>query len=309
MARRHESLGGLKSDMSQLQATSNSVFAGWKPLRCVYVGGCQIAIATLLLIGSARCETLTISVNDEGGEPLPSRIHLKNARGEVQTADQLPSWRDHFVCPGQATVKVEPGRYRYQIERGPEFTRAVGEIEVEAGIATPLSVQLKRIAHLREQGCFYADLHVHRPPQDIELLMQAEDLDFAPVITWWNRTNLWRGRALPSPVIRQFDNGRLYDLMAGEDERGGGALLYFGLSKPLKIDHAARESPSPLEFVQQARAQQPNVWIDIEKPFWWDVPIWIASGQMNSIGIANNHMNRSGMLPNEAWGKPRDTER
>src|SRR6185503_1387152 len=47
-------------------------------------------------------------------------------------------------------------------------------------------------------------------------------------------------------------------------------------------------------------------WIDIEKPYWWDVPVWLASGQMNSIGIANNHMCRSRMYPDEAWGKPRD---
>src|SRR6185436_5004003 len=58
-----------------------------------------------------------------------------------------------------------------------------------------------------------------------------------------------------------------------------------------------------------ARRQNPNVWIDIEKPFWWDVPIWLATGQANSIGLANNHMHRSGMYPNEAWGRPRDTKR
>src|SRR5207302_5270525 len=34
-----------------------------------------------------------------------------------------------------------------------------------------------------------------------------------------------------------------------------------------------------------------------------------ASGEMNSLGIANNHMCRSQMYSNEAWGKPRDTKR
>lgn len=252
---------------------------------------------------------LTIQVRGEDGALLPSRIHLKNSRGEVQRAAALPFWNDHFVCEGQASVDVEPGRYRYEIERGPEFTRATGEIDVDRGRVNSLSVELRRIANLRQQGWYSADLHIHRSPDEIELLMKAEDLDFAPVITWWNRQNRWRDRPLPTPVLRQFDNGRLYHLMAGEDERGGGALLYFGLTKPLKIDDAQRESPSALDFVQAARAQQRNVWIDIEKPFWWDVPIWIASGQMNSIGIANNHMYRSGMLPNEAWGRPRDTQR
>jgi hypothetical protein len=64
-----------------------------------------------------------------------------------------------------------------------------------------------------------------------------------------------------------------------------------------------------MKFVGDARQQNPNVWIDIEKPFWWDVPVWLASGQMNSIGVANNHMCRSQMYANEAWGKPRDANR
>ena len=64
-----------------------------------------------------------------------------------------------------------------------------------------------------------------------------------------------------------------------------------------------------MHFVHEARAQNRQVWVDIEKPFWWDVPTWLATGQMNSVGIANNHMCRSSMYPNEAWGKPRDTGR
>jgi hypothetical protein len=52
-----------------------------------------------------------------------------------------------------------------------------------------------------------------------------------------------------------------------------------------------------------------DVWIDIEKPFWWDVAQWLASGKMASIGLANNHMCRSQMSETEAWGKPRVVDR
>jgi hypothetical protein len=97
--------------------------------------------------------------------------------------------------------------------------------------------------------------------------------------------------------------------MAGEDERGGGALLFFNLNEPLPITKATREYPSPMKFVEEARQRNKAVWIDVEKPFWWDAPVWLASGQMDSIGIANNHQCRSTMLANEAWGKPRDRNR
>ncbi len=106
----------------------------------------------------------------------------------------------------------------------------------------------------------------------------------------------------------RFDGNRFYDVMAGEDEREGGALLFFHLRRPLALAGSGREYPSPLHFAAQAK-RQPGAWIDVEKPFWWDVPTWLASGQVDSIGLANNHMCRDRMYENEAWGKPRDAGR
>src|SRR5262249_38287105 len=141
-----------------------------------------------------------------------------------------------------------------------------------------------------------------------ELLMQAEDLHVAPVITWWNNNSEWRNRAIPANPLVQFDGDRLYHQMGGEDERAGGALLFFNLPRPLPITGAEREYPSPMKFLAEARRQE-TAWIDIETRFWYDTPVWGASGMVNSIGIAHNHMNRDGVLPNEAWGRARDQNR
>jgi hypothetical protein len=138
--------------------------------------------------------------------------------------------------------------------------------------------------------------------------MQAEDLHVAPVITWWNQRNFWADRKPPAQPLLTFDGNRYAHVLAGEDEREGGALLYFHLPRPLAIAGAGREYPSPLKFVAEARRHK-GVWIDVEKPFWWDVPVWLASGQVDSVGLANNHMCRSQMSESEAWGKPRDTKR
>jgi hypothetical protein len=252
---------------------------------------------------------LQIAIDDVDDNPLPCRIHLIDQQGVAQKVDGLPFWHDHFVCSGRATVSLATGKYDYAIERGPEYRRATGQVEIADGDDRKLNVKLERIASLRDAGRYSGDLHVHRPIDQIEQLMRAEDLDFAPVITWWNNRDLWKGQTVPDRVARQFDGHRIYTVMAGEDEREGGALLYFGLKSPLAIATDDRELPSPMQFVSAARMLNPNVWIDIEKPFWWDVPVWLASGQMNSIGVANNHMCRSQVYPSEAWGKPRDAAR
>ncbi len=238
-------------------------------------------------------------------EPIAGRIHLADAAGKPVLCDRLPSFRDHFSCPGQATLTLPSGRYTYAMERGPEYSRAGGSFDVKAGATAGVSGTLKRIADLASKGWWSGDLHVHRPVKDMQLLMQAEDLHIAPTLTWWNKSNAWAGSRPPKNRVLQFDDDRFCDILGGEDERQGGAFMYFRMHTPVDITQAEPEYPCALHFVEQAM-QQPGAWVDIEKPFWWDVPVALAYGYGDSIGLLNNHCWRSQMLDNEAWGKPRD---
>jgi len=60
-------------------------------------------------------------------------------------------------------------------------------------------------------------------------------------------------------------------------------------------------------FLGQADAL--GFWPENEKPFWWDAPLWLATGKVRSVGIAQNHMHRGGVLDSEACGRPRDLQR
>ena len=242
------------------------------------------------------------------GKPVPCRIHVKDTAGKPVRAAGLPFWRDHFVCAGTAQLELSPGDYSYEIDRGTEYLVTTGTVKVTDSGTQTATNRLRRLANLSKEGWWSGDLHVHRPVSEIELLMQAEDLHVAPVITWWNKLNLWNGRALPANPLVRFDGDRLYHVMGGEDERNGGALMYFNLKGPLDIAGSGREYPPQMKFLEEAR-QHPGVWVDIEKPFWYDVPVWLASGKVDSIGIAHNHMQRGGVLANEAWGRPRDKQR
>jgi hypothetical protein len=268
-------------------------------------------LASLVLVGlvaPADAAQVEIVVRDKKSrQPVPCRIHLKNAAGKPQRAPDLPFWFDHFVCPGQVNLELDAGKYRIEIERGPEYSRLAESLEIQ-GKAAKFMFEVERLVDLSAKGWWSGDLHVHRPVAAMELLMRAEDLHVAPVITWWNKQDLWAGKKIPADPLVRFDGNRFYHVMAGEDERQGGALLYFNLRKPLAIASPNREYPSPMKYVAEARLNE-DVWIDIEKPFWWDVALWLASGRMNSIGLANNHMCRDRMYESEAWGKPRPVER
>ena len=88
------------------------------------------------------------------------------------------------------------------------------------------------------------DTHVHRPVEDMELLLRAEELHVAPVITWWNNRNAWADVPLPADPLKKFDGQRFANILAGEDEREGGALLFFHLPRPLALAGSSREYPS-----------------------------------------------------------------
>lgn len=270
------------------------------------------ALAIVGLSGSlARASggrlALTI-VDSATGQPVACQVYLKNAAGVPQRAKRLPFYRDHFVCDGKLTLDLPRGQYTFEVERGPEYAPASGHFTIEDFADDDHRLELRRVVDLTAEGWWSGDLHIHRDLKDLERLARAADLHVAPVITWWNEKNAWARREPPEETVRQFGEDLVSDLLAGEDERGGGALLYFGLKRPLAISDAEREFPGSLEFARQARAEGVR-WIDAEKPFWWDFPVWVAAEAIDSVGLVHNHLHRDEVLDNEAWGRPRDRRR
>src|SRR5262245_42094787 len=175
----------------------------------------------------------------ENDRPVPFRIHLKDAAGKpVKVAPIHPAWKDHFVVKAGAHVELPDGEYTVEAERGPEYEAWSRTVRVRAGAEKGVRIDFKRIVDLKSEGWWSGELHVHRPLADIELLMAAEDLHVAPVITWWNSKDLWEGKEIPAELVKRFDSDRFYHVMAGEDEREGGALMFYGLPRPLALPGA-----------------------------------------------------------------------
>src|SRR5262245_53738044 len=93
-----------------------------------------IVAAVLVARGEAAAGTGVPGVRvaergTDGREQLvPARVHLTSPDGKPVRAPGLPFFRDHLDCPGALLLDLPPGAYRYVVERGPESSRAAGEI-------------------------------------------------------------------------------------------------------------------------------------------------------------------------------------
>lgn len=269
-------------------------------------------LACVAVLGSAASTwaaaggELTLTVLDEQtGQPIPCRMHLRNERNRPQRAAKTLFYHDHFVFPGTVKIKLPRGTYQFIIERGPEYLDRNGYFVMENQAKDEKTVELRRACNLADEGWWSGDLHVHRAAKDIELLMLAEDLHLAGVVAWTNKKNEWT-KAMAERPVRTFDRNRCYTF-AGEDRPPGGTLLYFNLPAPLATAGREADEAASLEALFAAR-ESSSSWIDIDRSTALDLPLWLATGRVDSIGVCHEQMCR-GEMKDDAAGNPRDKRR
>jgi|GEM_PF-287829 len=126
---------------------------------------------------------LELTVLDpETGQPVPCRVHLRKSKGRPVKPEGVPSGPDHFVCPGQVTLKLPLGTYEFEMERGPEYAVRSGYFTLQRDSNDAKQVELPRFVDMASEGWYAGDLLVARPGKDLDLLMQADGLWLAVLV-------------------------------------------------------------------------------------------------------------------------------
>jgi hypothetical protein len=280
--------------------------------------------ARLWFLPRAPESKLRIRLLGERGEPVWARLEVYGPDGKKlqppgavldarsKAAREEPGYRSSFVVKGECEFDAAPGAYKIVAEHGLEFDRIERTVEMRDQAAT-VDIGFRRWVNARELGWWSGDMHIHRPPEQIEALALAEDLNLSVVFTMWNRQNLWEGKALPKDPVTRISPHHLATLMNAEDERGGGAWMLHQIAAPLPLAATNRWDPPGIRFVRSAReSRAPGAlfpWFDSEKLIWWEAPVMMALATPDSVGVLHNHFNQYGMLNSEAWGRARDLQR
>lgn len=231
-------------------------------------------------------------VDGETGQPLAARMHLTNARGRPVKLD-LPGaarFADHFYIDGHATLPLRVGQYKFELETGPEYRTRSGHFEIQRHADDTERVEMHGFANLAKEGWWAGDLDVPRTVAGLELVMRAEGLSYVPTAAWQYAGGHWRDVSNP------------FGKKAAADTMNEPGLLAFDLEKPLDVQGAS----SPLAAIRAVR--QAGGHAVARTPFAWDLPVWLASGDLDAIELIHRHALRGGVVDDEAGGRPRDRD-
>ncbi len=278
------------------------------------ISACSLGmvLTTALLAFSARTALsasggqleLTV-VDKDTGQPIACRMHLLGPKKRPFKPDRVPFWNDHFVIPGRILLKLPVGNYTFLVERGLEYVYVEGHFTIEHFADDSKKIELRRFANMAADGWWSGDLDVRRPLRDVELLMDAEDLHVAEVITSRNDKPLSTATLPKDPLVR-FDHNRFYQAFGAAWTQSGADLLLLNSPTPLRLP--ADGGRSLMDFLPAAR-EKGDLWVDASRPYGWDLPMLVAAGQIDSVQVAHGQICRDRTINDEGDGKPRDRKR
>lgn len=244
-------------------------------------------------------------IDSDSRQTLPCRVHLRDARGRPRKPPRAPFWHDHFVMDGRAVLQLPLGHYTFEIERGPEYVIRSGHFTIDRFADDNQVVDLKRIVNMADENWYSGDLQIQRPLHELERLMAAEDLKVGHLVTWMNGKSGWTRRSNTDNSLSTFAGPRFGQVFAAKRETRENALMFLGASTKWHAVENSNALRSPRKWA--AEQAKPDVMINVAHPASWDLPLWLAQGDIGAICVAGDYLVRSGLPRPSGIGKPFDS--
>jgi hypothetical protein len=257
-------------------------------MSAVVRGPWSVAGILLLLGQCALGATMSLHITCEGKSAV-ARVYITDAGGKSYGIPGAIAYSRpgelHSIVEASATAELPPGRYTVRAEKGAEYRSVEKRVELPAQV----DLDIPRFYNMNQRGWYSGDLHIHRSAADMPLLIRAEDLNVGPAIMRHVGGPHKETREFPKTNLVVVDSTHVVSLQNQEVERlrtGHGAVLFLNTPEPV---HANMTDLSPLdvEFCRWAKKQ--GGFVDGEKPIWKNVPVNVAFGMLDTIGVVNNH--------------------
>lgn len=233
-----------------------------------------------------------IDILEDGTEtPLSCRVKILDAMGRPVRARGTLFESGWNLVENPLLFKGRIGDYSYQVFHGPQFSPASGGFTLDKNSEGYDVLRLIRHADLRSEGWIGGDMLCFAPPKTALRWLPAEDLQMAAKVS----NGAPPGEADGEPNLPASSSPWVEDFAYHDTRVGSGLSLHHWLP-PAEVP-ASLPSSRLLVLAKTATSDQsPDlpVHAEIQKLWTRDVPIWLASGHIDSIQLLSEHLTIDG---------------
>ena len=254
-------------------------------------------------------------------QPVAARVYVENVETGKRhfvrahsTSDgviyERQNWANKNSIEHHTSVPAAPfvaenlpaGTYLLTIERGKEYFTETRRIVLAEGESRPTeTVELRRWVNMAERGWYSGETHLHRPLNELPVVVQAEDLNVAMPLTYWvtkaftapSQGNKNQSGEIPDQLIMVDSSHAIwpsnteYEIFTvNEHQHTLGAL--FVLNHRSVLDLGA---PDWKPIADRARAE--GALLDMDKLDWPFAMTLPHTTGATLYELANNHMWRT----------------
>lgn len=228
----------------------------------------------------------------ESDRPLACRVKILAADGKPQRVRGMLYQQGWTLWEETNRYTGRVGDYTYQAFHGPQYAAASGGITLDRKSSAKEVVPMPRHADLALEGWRGGDLLSYVGSDETLRWLVAEDLLMAAVVS--DNAILQTHRIGEDETLEAVPDGWV-DRLGYFDTRSGSGLVLQHWLPPAMVP-ADLPSSRLLEMAKQ-RALRPGdlpVHAEIGRLWERDVPIWLASGHIDSIQLLGSHLTYDG---------------
>ncbi len=256
----------------------------------------------LRLHAQARGELTFQFCEQESAAPLITRVKILSSTGQPQRVRGALHQQGWNLFEGPLTYTGRIGDYTYQASHGPQFSAASGGFTLDLKSQGVDVIQLPRKVDLALEGWVGGDLLSQVDADESLRWLAAEDLTLTAIVVD-HVTAVDQVPAQPAPsaadqpeiLLTSSDPARWVHDRSYWDARGGSGLVLHHWLPPAEVP--AELPSSRLLVLAKGAARRPPqlpVHAEIQNLCARDVPIWLASGKIDSVQLLGSHLTVDG---------------
>ncbi len=290
---------------------------------------CGLA-AVVLWLGSAISTTaycqapgeIEIALVEENTDQrLPCRVQVRGPNGNAIKPRAIDTVQGWSLVDGKLFFRGRAGDYHYDIFHGPEFAPARGHFILDKKSEAVDIIELPRHADLKSEGWYGGDLLSFHPSDKTQKWLAAEGLFMAASMldasimksppregsatsekttSDEESTNNDASSLAVSTTEANVTEVNVNSYTSYHDRRAGSGLT---IHHWLPNEPVADNSPSSQLIIQAKKKAIEDsalpVHVEIQKLWARDLPIWLASGRIDSVQLLSDHLTIEGKAASE----------